>query len=301
MIHIMIGISGSGKSTRARQLFLQYGGSDFCSIINRDKIREMLYGHTENSINDYYSEPNLSAMEQNVTKYEDNLIRDTLLQSKTTIVDATHLRLKYINRFAKFGSPIVYEAIDTPLEVCIERDLRRVRQVGSSVIKKQYQDLERLKKDFDFEPYIPKVVEQPLSNHLLPDAYVFDVDGTLALHQGRRNPFDWSKVGQDAYNIPIVRLLKDLEEEACIVVCSGRDAVCRKETVDWLNFGDIYPDALFMRKENDSRPDYIIKEELWAEIQKDYNIVAMVDDRQQVVDHARRLGFTVLQCNYGDF
>ena len=40
---------------------------------------------------------------------------------------------------------------------------------------------------------------------------------------------------------------------------------------------------------------------MWKEIIKNYYIVAMIDDRKQVVDHARKLGFTVLQVDEGNF
>jgi hypothetical protein len=56
-----------------------------------------------------------------------------------------------------------------------------------------------------------------------------------------------------------------------------------------------------MRKKGDYRKDSIVKEEIWAEIEKDYNIICMFDDRNQVVDHARSLGHTVLQVAEGDF
>ena len=56
-----------------------------------------------------------------------------------------------------------------------------------------------------------------------------------------------------------------------------------------------------MRKEGDCRKDYVIKEELWREIVKDYYVLFMLDDRQQVVNHARRLGFKVFQVEQNMF
>lgn len=42
LIHVLCGISGSGKSTRAKQLLVSYGGFHNAVIINRDKIREQI-------------------------------------------------------------------------------------------------------------------------------------------------------------------------------------------------------------------------------------------------------------------
>jgi len=56
-----------------------------------------------------------------------------------------------------------------------------------------------------------------------------------------------------------------------------------------------------MRKKGDNRKDSIVKEEIWNEIEKEYNIICMFDDRDQVVEHARSLGYTVAQVAEGNF
>jgi thiamine monophosphate synthase len=56
-----------------------------------------------------------------------------------------------------------------------------------------------------------------------------------------------------------------------------------------------------MRKSEDNRPDWQVKAEMWEEICKKYYIQFMVDDRNQVVDYARNLGFKVLQTEYNNF
>jgi hypothetical protein len=50
-----------------------------------------------------------------------------------------------------------------------------------------------------------------------------------------------------------------------------------------------------MRRRNDTRPDYIVKEEMWREICEKFHISFMLDDRDSVVCHARDLGFTVFE------
>lgn len=85
--------------------------------------------------------------------------------------------------------------------------------------------------------------------------------------------------------------------------CSERDEVCRKETEKWLKFNlSKFNDyTILMRKQNDQRPDWIIKEELWRDIVKKYYIEAIIDDRNQVVRRARSLGLKVFQVEYGNF
>lgn len=57
-----------------------------------------------------------------------------------------------------------------------------------------------------------------------------------------------------------------------------------------------------MRPEGDSRKDSVVKEEMYNEhIKYKYNVKAIYDDRQQVVDMWRDLGLTVFQVDKGDF
>jgi hypothetical protein len=56
-----------------------------------------------------------------------------------------------------------------------------------------------------------------------------------------------------------------------------------------------------MRAVSDTRSDYLVKEDMWRNICEANYIVMMMDDRSQVVHHARALGFTVAQTSYGEF
>jgi predicted kinase len=302
----MVGISGSGKSTKARELFLQYGYENSV-IIGRDKAREMLFGFRENNVADYYKSPDLGKMENEVTKYVDNLIMYSLLSGKIVIVDNTNLRLSFINKYRQFGVPVEFIVVDTPLLECLSRDRQRERQVGKEVITKQFQDLQNLKKQFDFKPWFPTTFKAPAYDKNKENCVIFDIDGTLADHKGIRGPFDWDKVLEDKLKKNIAALYmfcnkhKFEHNTPKVIVCSGRDAICRSKTVAWLAYYGLTFDELFMRAENDNRADYEIKQEFWEEISDKYNVLFMVDDRDQVVHHARRLGFTVLQVDYGDF
>lgn len=73
----------------------------------------------------------------------------------------------------------------------------------------------------------------------------------------------------------------------------------QRVTIDWLKgFGlyGSYDDLLFMRKENDFRPDFEVKEEMLG-ILRQLNIHPdlAIDDKQSVVDMWRRNGVVTLQ------
>lgn len=133
--------------------------------------------------------------------------------------------------------------------------------------------------------------------------FVFDIDGTLAI-SGGRSIYDYVKALDDTLNEPVAECLAALKIAGFdIIICSAREGTqeCLEVTKQWLKKGNIEYKSLFTRGQGDKRADYIVKEEMWREICKTHYIEAMFDDRNQVVDHARKLGFNVFQVNYGDF
>ena len=59
---------------------------------------------------------------------------------------------------------------------------------------------------------------------------------------------------------------------------------------------------LLMRKDNDDRKDSIVKKEIYDnEILGKYNVLFVLDDRDQVVKLWRSLGLVCLQVANGDF
>ena len=137
----------------------------------------------------------------------------------------------------------------------------------------------------------------------LLDAVIVDVDGTLALMEGKREPFEWDKVLLDAPNWPILDLVHTLQESGLyILVTTGRDGICLDDTKTWLSDHGVVYDAIFIRDEGDCRKDSIIKKEIYDNHIKDkYDVKYVIDDRNQVVKMWRDLGLTVLQVADGDF
>lgn len=298
-IYALVGISGSGKTTTARTM-VRYMNA---VIIGRDPLRELLFGYTPETIGAYYDLPDFSTKEALVSKFQDSLINTALSKGQDVILDNTHLKLSYLNDLKKYGVPIKYVLSEVELPEAIIRDASRPRSVGAQVIAKQHMQLKQLKSSFDFADYVPATVEPIIQEQrsAKSDTIIFDIDGTLAIHTGR-SPYDYSKVSTDIVCQPVLASLKAFKEAGYkIIICSGRDEECRVDTERWLFRYHIPYAALYMRKNKDQRKDYVVKEEFWREIIKDHYIVAMVDDRRQVIDHARKLGFTVFDVANNQF
>jgi hypothetical protein len=134
-------------------------------------------------------------------------------------------------------------------------------------------------------------------------AIIVDIDGTVALNTGHRSPYDYSKVGNDVPNQPVLHAVAALHftYQYDILYVSGREDSSREDTLAWL---DSYaPDGkLFMRKAGDYRSDQIVKREIYEqEIEESYKIMAVFDDRDKVVRMWRDLGLTCFQVADGDF
>jgi predicted kinase len=297
-ITILVGISGSGKSTLAHEEWLK--DPQNVMIVNRDKIREQFFGYTEDTMNKYYERDDIYSLEKQVTRFEDTLIHDALNLGKDVIVDATHLKRAYIERFKFWNVSTTYKMIPIMVKEAEIRDRGRKRRVGGDIIKRQneqyvnlFHDL--LKNPIDFTPVTL------LNNSDGRDVVIFDIDGTLA-HKGERSAYDWKAVGQDIVDEPTAEIMDMIKcSGSKVIICTGRDGIARYETEKWLKLNKLNYDALLIRAQGDSRPDWIVKEEMWRDIAKDYHIVGMFDDRLQVTRRARSLGLKVFNVEYGNF
>lgn len=285
---ILRGLPASGKSTWAKEFVKS---NDNWKRVNKDDLRDMIDGGS-------WSKDNENA----ILSIRDLMVKKFLEQGFSVIVDDTNFEDKHIERISDIvlnHSGIVectLKDFDAPLKELIERDKSRPNPVGAGVIKRMY-----FKYKHNPTERHPKYVEQ---NQNLPKAIIVDIDGTIAL-MNNRGPYDWKKVGQDLVNKPVVDFINECSwgsGEVDVVVMSGRDSVCRKETLGWLDKSGLNYDSLYMRPEKDQRKDVIIKKELYEEYVKDhYNVVAVFDDRNQTVEGWRDLGLLTFQVNEGDF
>lgn len=301
-IRIMAGAPGSGKTTYALDLVK----TDPSYVrVNRDDIRKMVSG--EYVIADKLERTLVSEV-QHAT------ILSALKAGKNVVIDNTNAKMAYIKEIvSKYHELATFDVkyLHTDIEELLERNRTREKPVPVDVIYRMYNSVktsvaENITEIVAFENALKDVkpVEAPANNPELENCFLFDIDGTLAKMTTRR-PFEWHKVGEDEPVYNIITILNTISHFGFkIIYMSGRDEVCRKQTEIWLaeHTGEERIE-LYMRPQNDYRKDNIVKRELYDKHIKDkYNVVAIFDDRDQVVDMWRKeLGLTCLQVDYGNF
>jgi predicted kinase len=271
------GLPASGKTTWTHQ-------QKNVTRVNRDDIRQLLH-------NSIWTKQN-----EKETRHTRNiLIEDALQRGRHVISDDTNLQPSTVKELqalaAKHNATIEYKTFfDITIEECIERDSKRPNPVGEKVIREMSKLLPT-----KTPQYVPDVSE--------PKAIIVDIDGTLAHMDDRRGPFDWGKVGLDRVDENVKSVLKLMwNNNTEIIIMSGRDSVCREDTVKWLDDNYVTFDQLLMRSENDTRKDSVVKSELfWRHVAPNYNVQFVLDDRNQVVDFWRSIGLVCWQVAPGDF
>lgn len=278
------GLPASGKTTWAKK--------QNAHRINKDDLRAML----NNSI---WSKHN----EKHIIEVRDMLVKHFLMTDHDVIVDDTNLSPKHeqtlrtlVDDLNDQGFNITFHVkdfTDVPLSECIKRDKNREKPVGEKVIRGMYNQFLREKE----KPLNPLVFDEAL-----PYCVIFDLDGTLATI-GDRSPYDGKSCAVDLVNESIRELYwKMTVEDTKAIIFSGRNGDSEPETREWLKNNDIEFDELHMREPGDIRKDSIIKEEMFDKfIRGKYNVIMIVDDRNQVVEMWRGLGITCLQVAPGDF
>ncbi|TKK84663.1 5'-hydroxyl kinase [Herbidospora galbida] len=296
---ILRGIQGSGKSTWAHGWVSE--DVQHRARVNRDDIRAMAHSGYHGDV------------ERRVIFLRDAIISDLLGRGVSVVVDDTNLpsrtvrELKALAKRHKAEVRIV-DLTHIPLEVCIARDAARPNPVGGPTIRDYHDRYVRGKgsplpvPELPWEP-APDLLHYYLADESKPQAYIVDIDGTVAL-RGDRSPFDMTRVVEDRPNWPVIRVLNDLYRTGNdLIFVSGRDDSCQRETWTWLvEHLDFEPIALHMRKHGDFRTDWIVKSEIFDnEIRNHYNILGVFDDRDQVVQMWRTLGLTCFQVAEGNF
>lgn len=160
---VLCGISNSGKSTFAATT-VQHNPERYVRV-NRDKIREMLYGYTEDNVHEYYYRNDLRHREDYVTEVEDTLINKVLSDGKIPIVDATHLKPKYLNRFDKFDVEKELIFFNITLSEALIRNSDRNRKVEPRVIIGQYNSYVDLKEFLEKHELKYKYISQEVSSN----------------------------------------------------------------------------------------------------------------------------------------
>ena len=278
---IMRGLPGSGKSTIAKEMC----DTGYGVRLNKDLLRTMMNFDKFTGIN-----------EGRVQDAQKVLAKFFLEKNINVIVDDTNLNpgtlQSWKNLTTSIGISYGVINVDTPIEVCIERDKLREKKVGSHVIEQMaWQYLDYMKNE--------KVV-------------VCDIDGTITDCEHRRHHLDgdkkdwkgfFSEMSQDSLRLEIAAQVGKLcmDEDATLIFVSARPEEYHKITMDWLdNHFSVGPIRLIMRNSNDSRDDTIVKKEIYDKYLKNMNVIRVFDDRPKVIRMWRELGLDCTDCGNGE-
>ena len=131
---MMVGISGSGKSTKAQELSQLYNAK----IYSSDELRQELYGDVNNQEHN----------QELFMELHKRMVND-LKNNKSVIYDATNLSLKnrrtfftYMEDHQCFPIHIYAYVMSTSFENCIKQNQMRERHVPEEVLGKQMRSFE---------------------------------------------------------------------------------------------------------------------------------------------------------------
>lgn len=280
---ITVGISASGKTTWAEEYCRK--NANWINI-NRDSLRFSLFG-----LKDWSKYKFTKAREGYVTKALEAMVQVAAGSGRNIILSDTNLnkgkRDHLQGTLTNLGYHVKVKDFPITIEEAWKRDALRANGVGHSVIAKQWAQWLGHTNRIQYTP-----------SQTLPQAIIFDVDGTLAKMEGR-GPHELSKVDTDSVHEVIADMARGYHQQGYrIIVMSGREGTkdCALKTGQWLydNVG-YFVEAIYMRREGDRRKDSIIKEQLfWEKVAPNYAIMAVVDDRPQMTRAWRDMGLKVI-------
>ena len=316
---ILRGFAGSGKSTAGNQI---KNDNDNTIIVSADDYwmvdgkyvfdaSRLALAHAQcfqrfsdavaNGQNVIVDNTNLNY--KDITKYIDYLLKNNNLNQYTYSVELVQVQ---------------FNSIEKAIE------LRSNREDGKNIPENRMRQMhKKFKEDIrghlltDYKGKIGLGELDMLENTLpwtepvegLPEAIICDLDGTLAIFEYTnglkiRSPYAAELSESDFICRPVAMALSGFFHAGIeVIFVSGRADNHRAPTEAFLErvselYGFAY-EHLLMRKAGDSRSDVIVKKEIYDEFIKDqYNIVAVFDDRRQVVDFWRSEGLYVFDCNY---
>lgn len=286
---ITIGVPASGKTTWAHKTAKHEGNT---RLVSRDDIRLMLFGPGGYKITE--------EKETLVSRVAEDTVIAALTSGKNVIVHDTNLKQISREKWKSIANLFGAEFEEKFFDLSIVQLLRRNHTRGDKALPvsriwthyKNYRIMTGWKPAIDnADPNLPKCV-------------IFDVDGTLTT-VGQRSPYDMTKVIDDPDAQHITELFRMYQRAGytCVVV-SGRtgNEQCANDTKASLEKYGVHPSDIFMRRADDTRHDFDVKEEiLLTKILPKYYPVLALDDRDTPVGMWRINGIPCLQANYGDF
>jgi uncharacterized HAD superfamily protein len=124
-------------------------------------------------------------------------------------------------------------------------------------------------------------------------AHIYDVDGTLAnvdpyIHfvRGSNRDYDaFHEASIDALpHYEVVQMLNNTVSDGhAVIIVTSRKEKWRGLTSMWLAKNNIRSHALFMRADDDHRPDYEVKKDILHKINNHWEVLYAVDDNPSVI------------------
>lgn len=259
--------------------------------------------------------------EELVISVQNQVIRDAIAAGYDVIVDNTHLVRQTVNKLHRLAASIgdvtvIEKAFNVPVDVCLERNAEREGQarVPENAIYNMAKaaGINRGRKIDERTVFYADQSVQVVQDPSLPHAVICDLDGTLALLNGR-NPYDASKCEDDLLNEAVAQCILAMHAVGKkIIFMSGREDRYKPQTIRFIEKhllverdGDVtvMPHELHMRSTNDTRRDSIVKTELFNRHVKDkFYVEFVLDDRSQVVRETwRAMGLNCFQVAEGNF
>ena len=289
------GIQGSGKTTWARQWVEE--DPEHRVRINNDDIRNML--------GKYW----VTSRENLVSSIKKNMAEEAINRGYNIVVDNMNLNAKEIlfwKDMVKMANmdpdgyqyEIEFKDFFISLEECIRRDAMRPNPIGEKVIRETWKRYKHFIQTTEVEKYVDNLRRYTGK----PKCIVIDMDSTMCFNTTKRPWFgDGAAEGMinDVPNTGMCDMIRKLQEDFVIVVATGRDTTQEAVTKEWLAKQGINADEFYFRTNKDYRKGVVVKKEQIEAILEKYDIVAIFDDCEPIVDMYREMGLTVLQPNKG--
>lgn len=128
---MLVGLPGSGKSTHAKELSIEYNAN----IHSSDEIREELLGDVNNQTN-----------QEGVFTVLHNRIKDDLSNNINVVYDACNIkyrrRMAFLRETERYGCDKICILIGTSYQDCLANNIKRDRQVPEEAIERMYRSFD---------------------------------------------------------------------------------------------------------------------------------------------------------------
>ena len=289
------GIQGSGKTTWARQWVEE--DPEHRIRINNDDIRNMLGKYWVTSRENLVSSIKKGMAEEAINRGYNIVVDNMNLNPKEILFWKDMVKMANMDPDG-YQYEIEFKDFFISLEECIRRDAMRPNPIGEKVIRETWKRYKHFIQTSEVERYVNNL----RSYEGKPKCIVIDMDSTVCFNMSKR---PWYGEGaaegmiNDVPNTGVCDVIRQLQEQYLIVVATGRDTSQEEVTKQWLAKQGINVDEYFFRTSGDYRKGVEIKKEEITAILEKYDIVAIFEDCEPVVQMYRDMGLTVLQPNKG--